>query len=272
MDSDKNSPVYSVQEFHARWSKSRISAFRQVAPPGTLISSSNEFELVDRYFSKDLDLTSAEVAKRKDALLRAVFDNSRLLALSLSKHLNLSFEVQDFQNLLEKSEIPCAQGQWESRGTARVLVRTGCEACHESGANACDYWREALDGLVMGLGDKERVVRHASVRHGDAACVDVFYLDGDGRKNAELAWGPLPEHMVENIAAVCSDFEHYMKTSVQIKGFNEGVLFFEFKSSTDGLCIGGQLLTSTFQRKIQKLYPGLLVREITPKAVLGVEK
>jgi hypothetical protein len=192
--------------------------------------------------------------------------------MSLSKLLGVSYEVQDFQNLLENSGIPCVQGNWESRPTARILSRKGCDFCKTSGANACDYWREALDGLVMGLGDKERLARHASVRHGDSACVDVFYFDGEGGKKASLAWGPLPEHMAQNLLGICDDFECKMKASIQIKGMSEGVLYFEFKSSTDVLCSGGQLLTSTFQRKIQKNYPGLVVQEVTPRAVLGVEK
>ena len=197
--------------------------------------------------------------------------------MSLSKFLGLSFEIQDFQNLLEKSGIPCVQGRWESRKNAKILSRKGCDFCPKSGVNACDYWREALDGLVIGLGDKERLARHASIRHGDTACVDVFYFDGfyfdpEGRKETSLAWGPLPEHMAKNLMEICEDFERVMKVSILLKGLNEGVLYFEFKSSTDALCSGGQLLTSTFQRKIQKQYPGLVIQEVTPRAVLGVEK
>lgn len=273
---------FDVDEFNRRWLKARISALHKSRknshPPmesDALDESLSESDLLDQFFSRTTDETSDENTKKKDGLLRNVFDHSRFLAMSLSRFLGLSFEIQDFQDVLEKSGIPCVQGRWESRRTARVLTRKGCDFCTKSGANACDYWREALDGLVMGLGDKERMARHASVRHGDSSCIDIFYFDAaepTGPKENSLAWGALPEHMQSKLMEICDDFEHKMKASILLKGMNEGILYFEFKSSTDVLCSGGQLLTSTFQRKIQNSYPGLRVQEVTPRAVLGVEK
>jgi hypothetical protein len=267
------------QDFQQRWTAARISALRkmiQIEPEiiasGSNLESSSEDELVEQYFSKNLNSNPEECAKAKDQLLRLIFDNSRLLARSLSKHLGLSFEIEDFQNLLQKSEIPCAQGHWESRETSRILKRNGCDYCTRSGANACDYWREAIDGLVMGLGDNERFVRHASKRHGDSECIDVFYLELNSNKKDSMAWGPLPEHMAPTLTSICQDFESKMKTSIQLKGLSEGVLYFEFNNSTDSFCGGTKLLTSTFQRKLQKNYPGLTVQEVTPRAVLGVEQ
>ncbi|HEY8270610.1 MAG TPA: hypothetical protein VIG33_06945 [Pseudobdellovibrionaceae bacterium] len=265
--------TFNAEEFNQRWLKARTSALRKVCEPSKDTIEFSEADLIDQYFSQVAAATPEERIKKKDQLLRHVFDHSRLLAMSLSKFLGVTFEIQDFQDLLEKSEIPCVQGQWDSRRTAKVLNRHGCDFCPKSGANACDYWREALDGLVMGLGDKERLARHASVRHGDAACVDVFYFDAEEeRRETSLAWGPIPESMTAKLLEICDDFESKMKTSILLKGLREGVLYFEFKSSTDTLCSGGQLLASTFQRKIQKHYPALRIQEVTPRAVLGVEQ
>lgn len=269
---------FNGKEFQLRWLKARISALNKVSKIEATLetsispsSSSLEAELVDQYFSESPAGTPKEMAKQNDLLLREVFDRSRLLGLSLSKYLRLTFEIQDFEDLLRQSAIPCVQGAWEARKTARILSRDGCAFGVKSGSHACDYWREALDGLVMGLGEKERLARHACVRHGDKACVDVFYLDGGERQETSLAWGPLPEHMAGKLEKICEDFEIKMKAPIAIKGLSEGVLYFEFKSSTDVLCGGGQLLTSTFQRKIHNSYPGLRVQEVTPRAVLGVE-
>jgi hypothetical protein len=124
----------------------------------------------------------------------------------------------------------------------------------------------------MGLGEKERLARHASVRHGDGECVDVFYFETERSKENSMAWGPLPEHMAASLTEVCDDFKSKMRTSILLKGLSEGILYFEFKSSTDNHCGGTHLLTSVFQRKLQKIYPGLLAHEVTPRAVLGVEK
>ena len=279
MNNDNLALRFNVDDFHRRWTRARISSLCQASKNVTQsdlsdsqVDSLLEADLVDNYFLKNSEITSAERIKSRDTLLRKIFDNSRLLGRSLSKHLGMTFEIQDFQNLLERSAIPCVQGQWESRKSARVLKRSGCAFCTKSGADACDYWREALDGLVMGLGEKERLARHASIRHGDNACIDVFYFETEGPKETAMAWGPLPEHMTGSLMEICDEFKSKMKTSILLKGLSEGVLYFEFKSSTDNHCGGTHLLTSVFQSKLQKSYPGLQVQEVTPRAVLGVER
>lgn len=266
---DQNLFKFDPEEFHGRWLKARISAINKAAP-SEISSKLSESDLIDHFFSTIRNNSEKESTQKKDTLLKNIFDHSRLLAISLSKHLGLSFEIEDFQNLLKKSQIPCFQGNWENRTNARILTRNGCDSCKNAGANACDYWREAIDGLVMGLGEKERFARHASVRHGDTSCVDVLFFESETSKET-LALGPLPEHMAPTLLSICEDFERKMNVPIQIKGLSEGILYFEFKASTDNMCGAGNLLTLTFQRKIQKLYPGLSVKEISPYAVLGVE-
>lgn len=260
---------FDQKEFHDRWLKARISAIGKAAPSENL-NGHSEFDLIDQYFSTFPNSTPEENTKKKDSLLRNIFDHSRALAISLSKHLGLSFEIGDFQDLLSKSQIPCYQGQWEARSTARILTRNGCDSCKNSGANACDYWREAVDGLVMGLGEKERFARHASMRHGDSSCVDVLFFESETTKE-NLALGPIPDHMAPNIQAAVEEFERKMNAPIILKGLSEGILYFEFKASNDNMCGSGNLLTLTFQRKVQKFYPGLSVKEVSPCAVLGVE-
>lgn len=278
LEPKKEVSKYYIDDFHQRWHKARVSAIRKAMGSDSNFALSEgaaselESALIDQYFSQNsgVNLSESERTQKKDMLLKNIFDHSRLLAISFSKCMGLSFELQDFQDFLTGSQIPCVQGQWVTREKARVLTRSGCGFCAQAGADACDYWREALDGLVMGLGEDERLARHASIRHGDSACIDVFYSDKDGNKETSLAWGPLPEHMAAELKLICDDFESKMKTSVLLKGLSEGVLYFEFKSATDTFCNGGQLLTSTLLRKVQKKYPGLTVQEVTPRAVIGV--
>lgn len=274
MRQHQETPVYNVDDFHQRWRRARVSALRKVMQTDIAVGDDEgelEAKLLELYFARTVDAAETERVKSKDILLRTVFDYSRILAMSLSKNLKLTFEVEDFQALLVRSSIPCVQGGWTSRMNARVLSRGGCTFCPGAGADACDYWREALDGLVMGLGEKERLARHASVRHGDDACVDVFYCEIDGEKQNGVAWGPLPEHMAASLTELCSDFQRITKTAIHLKGLSEGVLYFEFKNSTDHLCGGTGLLTATFLRQVQEKFPGILLQEVTPRAVLGVE-
>lgn len=228
-----------------------------------------EADLLER-FPGFTDTGNAEAAAAaKDRLLRNVFDNSRKLALSLSKRFGITFEPADFQNLLVASGIPCAQGTWSSRSNARVLVRKGCGFCRSAGAGVCDYWREAMDGLVMGLGDKERFARHASVRHGDGECIDVFFTESESGGLDSNAWGPIPEHMALDLFEAAAYFQHENGVPMELKGYREGVLYYALGASTDPLCGTAGLLISKFIGMVREKYPGLAFMDATPQAVLG---
>lgn len=288
MTLNAEAPQYDIGDFHQRWLKARVSAFGSVDPEnqtglgsGSIPTMALESGLLARFFSTvgaDSAVGTEGVAesevvpvseKQQDALLRGVFENSRKLALSLAKRLGVTFEVQDFHGLLESSGIPCFQGRWSQRPMARILGRKGCGFCVEAGPKACDYWREAVDGLVMGLGEKERMARHACVRHGDHACIDVFYTEATGGEGEDLAWGPVPEHMALDLFEATAYFQLKHKVTIDLKGFREGVLYFGFNSSTDALCGTSNLLTQRFRDMVREKYPGLSLKDVTPQAVLG---
>lgn len=275
-------PHFDMDSFNRRWKSARLSAFPEffpektpTAPTGTAPASRLpppiESEMVEHFFSSRQDKAEEPAAreKRKDTFFRDVFQNSRKLGLSLSKHLGLTFEIQDFQDLMQGSGIPCVQGQWSMRENARVLNRKGCDFCLGAGSHACDYWLEALDGLIMGLGEKERIARHASVRHGDATCIDVLYTESVPGRNEGLAWGPVPEHMALDLFETAEYFQRQTGIAVDLKGMKEGVLYFEFKTSTDGSCGTGGLSTRKFQDMLADRFPGLSLKDVTPQAVLG---
>jgi hypothetical protein len=257
-----------------RWQKARLSAVEKAKPhlsPAANIpksQASNELLELENFLVMALQEPS-EVALEQ--LYKNVFDHSRQLALSFSKHKEVVFEIEDFKELFQDSEIPCLKGEWQQKSEAYVLKRAGCESCLKGNSAACHFWREAFDGLVMGLGDKERFVRHACQRQGDEACVDILFNDvGTAKKN--LAWGQVPEHMSPGILKACDDFKDKMKIGIEIKGLNEGILYYQFESSSDRLCGGGKILEDAFARKVQKIYPGIQLKETSPLAVMGTEK
>lgn len=283
MEATKAIQQFDGFDFNQRWLKARISAFPEIDPVDgtesatawteTTLSETFAIEsnLVNLFFThiESESMNPDEKEKAKDTLLRSIFDKSRKLALSLSKRLGLTFEVEDFQNLLTQSNIPCVQGDWTASANARTLNRKGCDYCIESGSHACDYWREALDGLVMGLGEKERLARHATVRHGDSICTDVFFTETTRSDSEALAWGPLPEHMALELFEIAAYFQRTSGISIVLKGFREGVLFFEFTSSTDLLCGNSNLLGIQFHNLVKEKFPGLSLKDVTPQAVLG---
>lgn len=265
--------TFDIQDFHQRWFKARIAALRKAGADLSRApqDEAGELALIDSYFKPDSLLTPAEDDIRKDTLLKHVFEHSRQLALSLSRHLGLSFEAGDFRMLLESSSVPCTQGTWETRFNSVVLSRPGCGACPASGARACDFWREALDGLVVGLGETERLARHACVRHGDAQCVDVIFAETPSRKGQSLAWGPLPDGMREELEMATKAFGDGRNVTIELKGLNEGVLHYEMKNrDPNPACWDSGILTVAFRNLIQGRHPGLEVREISPRPVLGV--
>jgi hypothetical protein len=264
-------PHYDAEDFARRWARARLAAFRGNDPRAPAGDVQEQVLLEERFAG-----VGEDAGPRGEALLRAVFDNSRKLGAGLAVRLGVTFEVQDLQALLEAAGPPCLSGRWSERERARVLERPGCGFARAAGAHACDYWREALDGLVMGLGDRERVARHACARRGDGACIDVLFLDGSAEGSREgnaagstPAWAPLPENMAIDLQEAAEYFRHKTGIGVDLKGVNEGVLHFRFEGSTDGRCAPGAASTRYFSELVHARFPGLRLMDITPQAVLS---
>lgn len=267
MDTSTPTPAFDAGDFAGRWARSRLAALGGAAP-GAAVGTDSERSLLEACFQG----AGEEAGPRGEAVLRAVFDNSRKLGLSLAARLGVTFEIQDLQALLEAAAPPCLAGRWSGRERARVLERPGCGFALAAGPHACDYWREALDGLVMGLGDRERVVRHACARRGDGACIDVLFVEGgmEGKATGQTpAWAPLPDHMAIDLQEAAEYFRHKTGIGVDLKGVNEGVLHFRFEGSTDGRCAPGAASTKYFSELVHARFPGLRLRDVTPQAVLS---
>ncbi|MCU0696812.1 MAG: hypothetical protein MUC96_09805 [Myxococcaceae bacterium] len=143
---------------------------------------------------------------------------------------------------------------------AYVLERRACGASR----HVCDAWREATDGLFLGLCGEARTTRHRSGGCGDAVCLDVVYT----RADSPLRHGVFPEEMLRPLEAVARFLNRLAGTSVRFLGVSEGVLLYELH--VDG-CGGGAAVTELLRRSIRSRWPRLEVRDVTPRAVLAAD-
>lgn len=260
-----------LDNFSARWCKARCSVLISYMKENNITNSTDEVKLSIQNEEEILNLIAdsncLDDSVQKDKILKSIFSFSRALALSFSKFYKISFEVNDFKELFQSSQIPCFRGECAKTNCAVTLERSGCSSCVKLKAFTCDYWREAADGVVVGLGEHERIVRHGSVRHNDAHCLDVIF--SDAQKNESLNWGKIPEHLVDELEKIKVDFEEKMKTKVVIRGINEGTLHYELQIESENACGGGSLINYTFISKVKNIYPGLKFKDVSPQAVLG---
>lgn len=198
--------------------------------------------------------------------LRLLFDNTRKLGLSLVKYLGLTFELSDLIEILPSLKTTCFDGTWKPHRASYVLERSGCELLKEQGSSACDYWREALDGLVMGLCDDERLARHQSCGHGDAVCTDVLFQD---RESVRLA--PVPDKMIPKLDLIKACFASE-EVNLTFKGLLENTLFYELKTK-GGMPCGSenQNWHEVFKVMLRSFLPGLKIQDASPLAVIGGE-
>jgi hypothetical protein len=264
---------FTANDFRARWQRARVAALHSVfesamdtAPstkPGAATSES-----LDEQEQRLLLLLSSAPDEKRDLALRAIFDFSRKLALSLSRHFGLVLELRDLQDIFSNLGLGCFSGSWEVREDAIVLRRAGCQRPAELTSFYCDYWREAADGFVMGACEDERYARHASCGHQDSECVDVFFTEINRAVATTQAyrWGPIPAEMQEPLGEIRARFEK-LGTKIKFEGFSEGALFYEMNSSSCGA--GEKIMIEHLRRAVLEKWPDLILKDISPTAVYG---
>lgn len=259
-------PGFSLADFQRRWELARLRAVRSAVA-----------ELANDA-TAETELLRLVPADARDRVLRNVFDYSRKLGVSASQYLGLSWEISDLADVLSLLKVPCVGGIWRDHNSAKVLERKGCDVGAGLGAFGCDYWREALDGLVMGVGDTERLARHRSQGHGDDSCVDVLFIEkagppprvvSSGRQASSRRFGPLPEGLEESLREVCERFQA-MKIHLVLEGVSENILYYRLDAQEGVLCgAGGKLLHESFIRALARVNPCLIARDASPLAVYG---
>ena len=268
-------PLFSINDFSRRWEKARISSLQLAIKSADLEGSLDVLALSEEQLLK---LVSPA---QKENILRAVFDSSRKFGMNASRYFKMTFEVLDLAELLQELHIPCFQGKWRNHNSAYVLERKGCEMLANFGALGCDYWRESLDGLVVGVGEDERLARHRSQGHGDAECVDVLFTENYtpprviGAEDVALAkpksskYGPVPSTLRSALEPIRKRFQQ-MKIQLVLEGVSEGTLYYRLDADEGVLCgAGGKLLHDSFFREVTTVCPGVAVQDCSPLAVYG---
>ena len=279
-----------IQEFANRWANARIAAITlHLADNQTLIefqaSSHCDRELawreaihssMDRFAplamtaqrqNNELYLLKSLQIEKRDDVLRSVFNNSRKFGQSFVRYHNIVLETSDLRALLPKLKIPCLTGKWYRRDDALVRETTGCFEALKLGSFYCDYWREAIDGLTMGITDDIFFARHASCRHGDERCLDVWFEE-NGETTRASSKGALPDWAQQKLAIIADKF-HSDGIRVTFEGLSEGVLYCQITSSRSPSCRDQGSLEKLLANEIRVIWPGVVLKNTTPLAVYG---
>ncbi len=248
----------SIEDLSKRWFRSRLSALK-----------SFKIDSEESFFKEINELPETQY----EDLLKIIFLNSRNLGLGYQKQYNLAWERTDFSRHLQRLGSPCLNGDWENRISANVLTRLGCDQGRQIGSRYCQYWREAIDGLVAGLGDDTGYMRHSSVVVGDQNCTDVFYQDEvvptDALWSNEMRWGPLSIEMKEKLATIEKKFER-MKVSLSFLGLSEKNLFYKLEAKENLTCgTSGAIYRGLLEKWVENNFPSFRLKDASPVAVYG---
>lgn len=244
--------------FGDRWKAARLAAIFSVL----------DEDLPELEFDETALLSLVNESDR-DALLKGVFDNSRKLGVSAARHFSLSWELDDLRDILGELAVPCTRGSWTKGNHSQVLTRAGCDEQTYIGPLYCDYWREAFDGLTMGVCENERYARHASVGHGDINCIDVFFDDSSGASSSGNKWGEVPGSISEGLAPLQTYFKE-QKVILSLKGLSEGILYYLMEKENGVLCgSSAQQYNQLLAREVGNHFPGLSLQDASPLAVYG---
>lgn len=247
-------PGFEVREFAARWRSARLAACRAVT------GDANED-------SRAL----AEVRdESREPLLRAVFDNGRAFGRSAARHFRAEWDLDDVAAMLPRLEAPCFAHPCTPRGEAHVVLRDGCSAQREGVGFVCDYWREALDGLVMGIAHDTFVARHSSRGNGGENCIDVLYVDGGHRKHdapVAVKFVPLDERVLAKLRA---ELRRTLsaKLSLAVDGVAEGVVHYRLTGTAEDLSSGAAArLRQAIGARLGELPTPLRALDVSPRPV-----
>lgn len=237
-----------------RWQRARRAAIEAVVP-GRESASADDATL----------LRQALASNAADAE-RRVFDNGLRLGDSYRKYHQVSLELAALPAIADELSqgAPCLHGSWraEDDEAALVLERPGCPM-GAGGPAVCDWWREAISGLVLGLTGGLRHTRHRSVGHGADQCVDIIYTDPTSTRR----FGPIPAEMRAPLADVARSVAILDSSCrVEFLGLSDDVLYYQLPAASCGGGVRGQPL---IERGIQRRFPRLALCEVTPRPVLS---
>ncbi len=259
VEANENLVYSSIPDLKNRWQKSRLA----------VIADESVF------FQKIHELSESEF----DDILKKIFLNSRNLGRGYQKQFQISWELTDISKYFMALGVPCISGQWKSKSNAIILSRAGCDSVRSNSITPhriCQYWRESIDGLVMGLCDHERYARHQckyinTNAVGDSKiynqlCEDVFYRE---EEKDYFQWSSLPQEMQPALQQLQEKF-HHLKVKLTFLGLAENQLFYRLESGEVSSCgTAGTLFKDLLTNNIKKIFPELTLKDASPIAVIS---
>lgn len=234
-----------AEELDRRWTAARRAALRTIVPEYPVDAPEGEL------------LAAATVADPA-AVLRRVFDNSHTLGLGFRRFHRVDLTLIDLSYLLPSLGAPCTQGSFQRDAAARES-RTDRLPCSSP---RCAYWREALHGLTSGLATAVYYSRVESPEGGSTRCVDLLHVE----LQSDARYQPIPESMRASLVEAAEKMGRIAPgATVEYLGLMEGALH---------LCLHqpgpacGLDLNHSLLRTIERLIPGLVVHDASPRAVL----
>jgi hypothetical protein len=240
-----------LAELGARWRAARLAACGGGAP-----DEGDELGAVRRA----LEVDAAGAIER-------AFDHSLRLGEGFRRFHKLDLPLDALAAALPRLGAVCLERSFHRAGQAATArgVRGAC-AFAEAHPRACEFWREATEGLVLGMTSAVRHARHRSAGAGDEACVDLLYVD----PRSPERFGPLPLPM-EAFGQILGERVQAMDSSARLEllGLSEGVLYYALHRQSDSP--GAMALGPMIERSIQRRFPRCSVREVSSRPVLGPE-
>jgi hypothetical protein len=241
--------VGDLEDLASRWRRARRAAVESVIGP-TLDGASD-----DERFACAAEVDEAELHRR-------LFENGAKLGAGFARLRGQPVTMAELRELLPRLGVPCLHG----RDWAPLRDEPGWRArrgpCGQgAGVGACDAWREAIDGLVVGLTGALRHTRTASFGHGQPECVDVLYENPEG----EARYGELPDALVPALEAVQRFVRRFRAADVRFLGVSEGVLLYQLELTG---CGEAEHARAVVERLLEQKLPGQPVRELSPRQVL----
>ncbi|MFN8671584.1 MAG: hypothetical protein U0457_05780 [Candidatus Sericytochromatia bacterium] len=210
-----------------------------------------------QFLNSDYEISTENL----ETLLRKIFDESRFLGLKQRK--NNILNLEEIISFISSLEIDCFNREIQQKDNYLSLEKKDCFYKNQN-SYICTYWKEALDGLIMGLGDQERYSRYRSIKYGkNKTCIDAFYYEN----NRELQYGEVPEKIINFIIR---KNKKYSENNLQIKplGLNENTFFYNIKDSSEISPFRKKFIIEAFEKTFRKNFPDFIPFENSPKAVI----
>lgn len=243
-----------------RWTRARCAALRAVAPAAGATAD-------------EPGLVRMAAEHGPEAALKGVFENSRVLGLGFRRTYRVDLTLHDLAELLPAVGAPCHVGGFTAveQEPACRSASTPCEAWRDV-PQACDHWRESVQGLVSGLSSSVSCTRVASAAGGASSCSDLLHVDPQSPRR----FMPVPPEMRQGLEAVQRLIAR-MDASVRVEflGLREGVLHYRIHAGGPGSAENGPGarracgldVGAVLPGALRRRFPTLRVADASPRAV-----